>query len=99
MAYVRDRNPELAEVVQDERLFKERFERFQQTEMAERDELERLERQAAENPFDPDIQQRINELIQQKNRDRALEHAIEYMPELFGHVFMLYVLMAYNVYW
>ena len=90
MAYVRDRNPELAEVVQDERLFKERFERFQQTEMAERDELERLERQAAETPFDPDVQQRINELIQQKNRDRALEHAIEYMPELFGHVFMLY---------
>lgn len=51
---------------------------------------------AAADEFDVDAQRRIEEAIQQQNIAANLEHAIEYSPENFGRVHMLYVKTEVN---
>ncbi|CAO1636223.1 unnamed protein product [Parajaminaea phylloscopi] len=51
---------------------------------------------AAADEFDIDAQRRIEEAIQQENIAANLEHAIEYNPENFGRVHMLYVKTEVN---
>ena len=41
--------------------------------------------------MNPDIQRRIEEQIQQENINENMEKAIEYNPEAFGRVVMLYI--------
>ncbi len=41
--------------------------------------------------FDLDAQQRIAEHIRLQNIQQNMEHALEYMPEAFGNVVMLYI--------
>jgi hypothetical protein len=41
--------------------------------------------------FDMEAQQRIAEHIRLQNIQQNMEHALEYMPEAFGNVVMLYI--------
>lgn len=54
-------------------------------------EHEELARRLEENPFDPEANRRVAEMIQAENVERNLMHAMEYNPEAFGSVHMLYI--------
>jgi DNA damage-inducible protein 1 len=55
-----------------------------------------LERQASLDPMNVDVQRRIEELIQQENIESNRQDALEYMPESFGSVVMLYIHVKIN---
>eukprot|EP00873_Tetraselmis_striata_P036138 jgi/Tetstr1/456402/TSEL_043136.t1 len=48
------------------------------------------------DPLNPESQARMMEMINQENVQQAYENAMEYNPELFGSVIMLYVDMEVN---
>lgn len=54
------------------------------------EEQERLKRVLA-NPFDEDAQRLIAEEIRKQNVEKNMEAAMEYHPESFGQVSMLYI--------
>ncbi|CAF1025931.1 unnamed protein product [Adineta steineri] len=86
---VRQSSPQLADAIQ-----RGDFDTFMQhvtaqsPEMQQRMELERL---ATLDPFDPEVQRRIHDIINMQNVQENMEHAVEHAPEVFGHVVMLYI--------
>ena len=46
------------------------------------------------NEFDPEMQRRIAERIQEEAIQNNFENALEHSPEVFSEVFMLYVKMT-----
>ncbi|GIM02602.1 hypothetical protein Vretimale_7478 [Volvox reticuliferus] len=60
------------------------------------EELERLYRMQEEDPFNPELQVKIEEAIRRKNIDENYEAAMEHNPENFISVHMLYVDMEVN---
>lgn len=82
-------SPQLADAIQ-----RGDFETFMQLiaaqspEMQQRIELDRL---ASLDPFDPEVQRRIHDIINMQNVQENMEHAVEHAPEVFGHVVMLYI--------
>lgn len=48
------------------------------------------------DPFDVEAQKKIEEFIRQERVSENLEHAMEYSPESFGNISMLYVKMKVN---
>jgi len=62
---------------------------------AERAREQEMQRLMAD-PLNPENQAKIQEMINQKNVQEAYENAMEYNPELFGSVIMLYVDMEVN---
>lgn len=46
---------------------------------------------SSHNEFDLENQRRIAEAIRLENIQQNMEHALEYMPEAFGNVVMLYI--------
>lgn len=61
-----------------------------------RKEAETFMRLANEDPFNVEVQRRLEEAIQQKNVAENFEAALEHNPEAFGSVHMLYVDIEVN---
>lgn len=97
MEEIRTTQPELAEaIVTDPARFAEMFAHLRQ----KQDDLE-LQRQREimalnADPFDVEAQRRIEEAIRQQAVLENMEHAIEYSPESFGRVTMLYIPIEVN---
>ncbi|KAK3587325.1 hypothetical protein CHS0354_011307 [Potamilus streckersoni] len=89
-AILKERNPDLSAALESDNA--ERFAEVFQIQQRERiaKERERI-RLLNADPFDPKVQDSIAEEIRLKNIEQNMENAIEYMPETFGQVVMLYV--------
>lgn len=90
LALLKHNNPQLADALLsgDLELFT-RVLREQQKEKSDRDR-QRIRMMNAD-PFDPETQRLIAEEIRQQNIDSNMEAAMEYHPESFGQVVMLYI--------
>ena len=90
MSLLKERNPRLAEALVSGSL--EEFTRVFEEQRRERvqREMERI-RMLTADPFNPEVQQRIAEELRMENVNANMETAMEYSPESFGQVFMLYI--------
>lgn len=59
-------------------------------------QVQSLQQLANSDPFDVEAQKRIEEAIRQEQIAENMEHAMEYTPEAFGNVTMLYVDLKVN---
>eukprot|EP00878_Enallax_costatus_P007667 GHUV01008027.1.p1 GENE.GHUV01008027.1~~GHUV01008027.1.p1 ORF type:complete len:353 (+),score=118.29 GHUV01008027.1:419-1477(+) len=98
MASIQQANPTLAAAIRNEDITamqqELRFLRKQQLE--HQAQLQREQDLLEADPFDPETQRRIEELIQQKNIEENFMAALEHTPEVFAQVEMLYVNMEVN---
>ncbi|CAF1604019.1 unnamed protein product [Adineta ricciae] len=86
---IRQNSPQVADAVQ-----RGDFDTFIQHVAARSPEMQQqmeLERLASLDPFDPEVQRRIHDIINMQNVQDNMEHAVEHAPEVFGHVVMLYI--------
>lgn len=90
LSLLKERNPELADALLsgDLQNFASVLQR-QRQERADRD-LQRIRTMNAD-PFDPEAQRQIAEEIRMSNVNQNMEIAMEYSPESFGKVIMLYI--------
>jgi len=89
--------PDLAEAAQHNparfaEILRETRRRQEQAEYAQQQEIERLNA----DPYDVEAQQRIEEAIRQQAVMENMQHALEYAPESFGRVTMLYIDVEVN---
>jgi len=95
LSLLKERNPRLAEA-----LLSGSLEQFAKVlEEQRRENLERVSgrlRMLSGDPFDPEIQRQISEEIRMQNINSNMETAMEYQPESFGQVFMLYINCSVN---
>lgn len=90
LALLKHNNPKLAEALLSED--KDKFVKLLKEQQNERVEKERMRiRIMNADPFDLEAQRLIAEEIKQSNIDSNMEAAMEYHPESFGQVVMLYV--------
>eukprot|EP00794_Sanderia_malayensis_P015077 gene15077-16633_t len=90
MSLLKERNPPLADALLSGNL--EEFTRVLQEQRKQRfeQEAERV-RLLTADPFDLEAQRKISEEIRMQNINSNMETAMEYQPEAFGQVFMLYI--------
>ena len=95
LAQLRQGNPRLADLAVNgsEESFRDEFERQQR--MVREREMQRIRLHNAD-PFDPNAQSTIAREIDNQNIEENLAAAIEYNPESFGKVVMLYVEVRVN---
>lgn len=77
----------------------ESSEKFLDTLKQQRDQVaqaQSLQQLANSDPFDVEAQKRIEETIRRDRIAENMEHALEYNPETFGNVTMLYVHLKVN---
>ena len=92
-------NPELAEAIVSgntpkvESIVRKQFE---DAEKKQKDEEMEYIRLMNSDPNDPEVQQKIAKIIQQKNIDENLRQAQEYMPETLFPVHMLFINLEIN---
>ncbi|CAM6122989.1 unnamed protein product [Calypogeia fissa] len=95
---LQERNPGVAQAILGDDI--DNLQRELRKQHAIRMELQQREQRELEllhaDPFDVDAQRRIEESIRQKNVDENWEAAVEYNPEAFARVIMLYVDMEVN---
>jgi DNA damage-inducible protein 1 len=95
LSRLKQQNPPLAEALLsgDRERFRDAIKRHRR---AVRDaERERI-RMINADPFDPTYQAKIAQDIRQKNIEENMEAALEFAPESFSHVVMLYLPMKVN---
>lgn len=98
MAQIRSQQPELAQAAQsDPPRFAQLLHQLQQVDQYDQ-QLERQRQINALNddPFDVEAQRKIEEMIQQEQILENLNNAMEYHPESFGRVTMLYIDVEVN---
>ncbi len=90
LSLLKDRNSPLANALMSGSL--EEFSRVLQEQRKQRleQEAERI-RLLTADPFDLEAQRKISEDIRMQNINSNMETAMEYQPESFGQVFMLYI--------
>ncbi|CAO1615425.1 unnamed protein product [Sympodiomycopsis kandeliae] len=93
MAQLRSSNPQLADAAANN---SQEFTRMmmdirRHVSQAENERARAEAELAAADEFDPEAQRRIEEAIQKENVMQNLEHAMEFNPESFGSIHMLYV--------
>ena len=95
LALLRERNPPLAQALDsgDPQAFRDTLLSYQRRVADIEQERIRL---LNADPLDPNIQARIAQEIQQRNIQENMETAIEFTPENFGRVVMLYVPIKVN---
>jgi len=97
MRELQETQPELATAAQSDpqrfaELLRQTRERQYEAELARQREIEHLNA----NPFDLEAQRKIEEAIRQQAVLENMEHAVEYSPESFGRVTMLYIPVEVN---
>ncbi len=95
LALLRERNPPLAQALDSgsPQLFREALQTYRRrVANVEQDRIRLLNA----NPMDPNVQAKIAQDIQQRNIQENMEAAIEFAPENFGRVVMLYIPIKVN---
>lgn len=97
MRQLQETLPEIAAAAQSNptrfaELLRQQRDRAQQAELGRQREISALNA----DPFDVEAQRRIEEAIRQQAVMENMEHALEYSPEAFGRVTMLYVPVEVN---
>lgn len=88
LAILRHNNPSMAAALEkSQQAFTEYMNEQQRLKMEEQERLKRV----LANPFDEDAQRLIAEEIRKQNVEKNMEAAMEYHPESFGQVSMLYI--------
>ncbi|CAG5129960.1 unnamed protein product [Candidula unifasciata] len=90
LALLKERNPPLADALLSGDMGKFAQVFNEQRQLRVQQEQERI-RLLTADPFDPSTQQQIEETIRLKNVETNMETAMEFAPESFGQVHMLYV--------
>eukprot|EP00210_Caulerpa_lentillifera_P007891 g7532.t1 len=94
LSHIERNQPELAAAIRsnDVTSVRQVLTRISQEQNAREQELEQL----MQNPMNADSQEKIWEMIRQKNVEENFAQALEHTPEVFGSVTMLYVSMEIN---
>jgi len=97
MRELRETQPDVAAAAQNDParfavLLRQQRERHEQAELARQREISTLNA----DPYDVDAQRKIEEAIRMEAVMENLEHAMEYSPESFGRVTMLYIPVEVN---
>lgn len=99
MAQLRDAEPEIAEAaVNDPQRFKQLYAQRGERYARMQEEKRQMEQLLLSDPFDVEAQKKIEEAIRQERVLENMEHAMEFSPESFGRVNMLYVDVEVNGY-
>ncbi|MEW5297783.1 MAG: hypothetical protein WDW36_000967 [Sanguina aurantia] len=98
MGQLRVNYPALARIIEDDNIpaFQDHLRTLHRSKSTQDQEMARQEALLEADPFDPEAQRRIAELIQQKNVEENYMAALEDNPEVFGSVEMLYVNIEIN---
>ncbi|KAL2153120.1 hypothetical protein VTH82DRAFT_4275 [Thermothelomyces myriococcoides] len=90
--------PDLVSALEDPQRFARLFTDSLDRERREREERQRQIQLLNSDPFDVEAQAKIEEIIRQERVMENLQNAMEYNPEVFGTVHMLYLEVEVNGY-